>query len=721
LSRVRTLLACILAVPALLQAAPHIYPVPVPQELRSTAFTVTVNGKPVDVAHAAASYDFANFDITGAVDVEITAAEPGFWDHGVDIEPWRLGIRAQRTGQTIRFHLAGPAKLSISRPRDFLNHASMLFLFAGSPPPAPPKGPNVKAYSPGVYHESLNPKSGDTLYLAPGAYIYGSLNLWQVDNVKLLGRGVIIYDGPQNPDDDDGWMQKPDWHCVDSLEAHHVEVDGLTCILRSRTWSIQMKDSSDFTFDDLRVVGGNPGNANQDGMDWVGSSNGVVRDSFFRASDDVIALMGNWDGYTDADMLRPGKDVHDILIENSELSTSISNIVRAGWPQKIFNSHNFTLRNSDILHAGIGACIQNFGLIGFWGAKDAKGLHQNYTFENLFLDNWYSLAQLEQEQPALKDFTFRNIWALDQPPMIASTIKGDVSGVTFENVKYGQHVAENNADLPLFVDAAEQPHYAPSAGPVAAFTLDKPIVATNQDVLFTASKSENAAYTWYFGDGTTAQGRKVHHTYKDTDGSDLDGTNGAGRFRVLLQVKDDQGRQDWAAQGLVVVAKWQDATLAAGPMLAGLAFQVYAGSWTELPDLKKETAVITGESPNLNANARGFERYAVAWDGLLDIPADGGYTFHLMDRDGARLVLDGIEVARTGPPFANTCGSIGNAVRYDRGSLGLRAGLHTFHVEQLHNASNGAPRILWEGPSLPVIDIPSAAFTHPRQDVITAR
>ncbi len=626
MSRVRTLLAFIFAVPALLQAAPRIYPVPVPQELRSTAFTVTVNGKPVDVARAAASYDFANFDITAAVDVEITAAEPGFWDRGVDIEPWRLGIRAQRTGQTIRFHLPGPAKLSISRPRDFLNHASMLFLFAGSPPPAPTKGPNIKTYSAGVYHESLNPKTGDTIYLAPGAYIYGSLNLWQVDNVKVLGRGVIIYDGPQNPDDDDGWMQKPDWHCVDSLEAHHVEVDGLTCILRSRTWSIQMKDSSDFTYDDLRVVGGNPGNANQDGMDWLGSSNGIVRNSFFRASDDVIAMMGNWDGYTEADMLRPGKDVHDILVENSQLSTSISNVVRAGWPQKIFNSRNFTLRNSDILHAGIGACVQTFGLIGFWGAKDAKGLHQNYTFENLFLDNWYSLAQLEQEQPALRNFTFRNIWALDQPPMVESTIKGDISGVTFENVKYGQHVAENNADLPLIVNAAEQPHYAPASGPVAAFTLDKPIVATGQQVIFTASKSPNAAYTWYFGDGTTAQGRKVHHVYKDADGSDLDGTNGAGRFRVLLQVKDEKGREDWSAQGLVVVSKWQDATPAAGPMLAGLAFQVYAGSWTELPDLKKETAVITGKSPNLNADARGFERYAVAWDGLLDIPADGGHT-----------------------------------------------------------------------------------------------
>ena len=87
----------------------------------------------------------------------------------------------------------------------------------------------------------------------------------------------------------------------------------------------------------------------------------------------------------------------NILIENSVLSTSISNIVRAGWPRKTFNSRNFTLRDSDILHGGIGACGQSFGLLGFWGANGAKGDHSDYTFENLFLDNWYSLVQMEQE------------------------------------------------------------------------------------------------------------------------------------------------------------------------------------------------------------------------------------------------------------------------------------------------------------------------------------
>jgi hypothetical protein len=122
--------------------------------------------------------------------------------------------------------------------------------------------------------------------------IFGSLNLWKVSNVKVLGRGVIVYNGPQNPEDDDGWMQKPDWHCIGAWTPITFEIHGLTCLVRSRTWSIQMKDSSDFLYDDLRVIGGNPGNANQDGMDWLGGGDTIVRDSFFRASDDVLRHAG---------------------------------------------------------------------------------------------------------------------------------------------------------------------------------------------------------------------------------------------------------------------------------------------------------------------------------------------------------------------------------------------------------------------------------------------
>jgi len=712
----RSMLVVLLALPIAAQAASRVQPVPVPQEMHSSAFTVKVNGQPVDVAHAAASYEFVSFDITGPVTVEITAAEPGFWAKGVDIQPWRLGLRPERQGQTIRFLLAGPAKLSISQPGDFLNHAKMLFLFAGAPPPPMPRDPKMKAWQPGVYHGSLNPQSGDTIYLAPGSYFFGSLNLWKVQNVKILGRGTIVYEGFQDPNADEGWMQKPDWHCIGALEAHNVEIDGLTCIVRARTWSIQMKDSSGFVYDDLRLIGGNTANANQDGMDWLGGGDAIVRNSFLRASDDVFAMQGGWDGYTDADLVRPGHDVQNILIEHSVLSTSISNIVRAGWPKKIYNSRNFTLRDSDILHGGIGACGQTFGLIGFWGAQGARGDHTSFTFENLFLDNWYSLVQMEQKSPGVHGVTFRNIWALDQPPLADSTLSGSVSGVTFDNVKYGQNRVTGNADLPLQLsEGAQPPHFADVHGPVAAFTVNPPVFTPGQQVTFTAQLSPGARYTWLFGDGTEAQGRLVRHRFPDAEGTQLDGS---GRFRVLLHVVDRKGNEDWAAQGVVAVAHWRDSASFAGSTVPGLTWQIYPGTWTELPNLAAERAAVSGEGPSLHTDSQGYTRYVASWDGFIDIPADGGYSFSLLARDGARLVIDGVEVAKTGPPFSQVCGAPGNAVRYDRGSLGLRAGKHTFHLEGLHSVSQGSPRLLWEGPALPLTDVPPAAFSHLRQDAI---
>jgi hypothetical protein len=104
--------------------------------------------------------------------------------------------------------------------------------------------------------------------------------------------------------------------------------------------------------------------------------------------------------------------------------------------------------------------------------------------------------------------------------------------------------------------------------------------------------------------------------------------------------------------------------------------------------------------------------HAAVWDGFINIPADGGYIFQLIDRDGARLVIDGMEVAKTGPAFGLVCGSPGNAQRYDRGSLGLRAGLHAIHIEALNTASSGAPRLMWQGPSTPLAAVPAAAFSH---------
>ena len=713
----RALVCLIFTFSGIAPAATQIEAARVPPEMRDSFFAVTVNRRVVDVARAASNYDYASFDTTGAVEISITAAEPDFWAKGVNIEPWRLGIRPRRDGATIRLRLSGPAKLAISRPGDFLNHARMLFLFAGRPPARPPAGPDVTIIPAGVHLESLNPHSGETIYMEPGSYVFGSLNLWKVHDVKVLGRGTIVYDGPQNAYRDEGWMQKPDWHCIGANQAHDVEIDGLTCIVRSRTWSIQMKNSTGFRYNDLRVIGGNPANANQDGMDWLGGGDTVVRGAFIRSSDDVFAVQGNWDGYTQAAMLRPGADVDNIVIEDSELSTGISDIVRINWPQKIFNSRGFTLRNSDILHAGIGACGQTFALLGMWGADGARGDHSGITLANLTVDRWYSLAQIEQQQPVVHDVAFRNIWALDQPPLAASAIAGDVKNVRIDNLKYGQVRVMSAPQIPLAAEGqAEPPRFGPAPQLDARFTVTPQAVEQGKKATFTAKAVPGARYTWSFGDGARARGRQVRHRFNDTDGSELDGQDGAGRFRVLLHVTGAAGQEDWAAQGVVVVSARHDAAPPPAAAEPGLNWKIYAGGWTELPDFEAMAPALTGSSPGLEASSRGLKSWATEWDGLLRVPRDGGYAFHLMDRDGARIAIDGVEVARTGPAFAQVCGSPGNAMRYARGAIGLGAGLHRIRIEALNTASGGAPRLLWEGPGIELEPIPASAFERePRQ------
>jgi len=46
-------------------------------------------------------------------------------------------------------------------------------------------------------------------------------------------------------------------------------------------------------------------------------------------------------------------------------------------------------------------------------------------------------------------------------------------------------------------------------------------------------------------------------------------------------------------------------------------------------------------------------------------------------------------------------------------------GKESIRLEALQVASPGGPRVLWEGPSLPLTDVPAQAYKHVRTDAIT--
>jgi PKD domain len=677
---------------------------PLPPEIQSEHFTVTVNGQPAPVAHAASNYYFVSFELQGAATVAITAPTDDYWSKGVEVQPWRHNIRPIRTGRTIAFRIAQPIKLSITRPGDYSATSEMLFVFANAPEANPPHegDAGVRYYGPGFHRENIDAKNGDTIYLAGGAVIFGGVNLWGVENVKVLGRGIVVYDGPQNALTDDGWEHRPNWHAIVMDNARGVEVSGIICVVRSRTWMIQMQDSHGIRFDNVKVIGGCPGNANQDGMDFLGTGDAVVHDCFIRASDDDFALQGNWLGYNEANWTTPGHDTGNITVENSVLSTSISNVVRVNWPRKQFNSGHFTMRDSDVIHMGMGACVVPFALLEIWADPGGRGIHSGYLFDNIRLEDWYSLLQLRQPDPGIHDVTLRDVWALDGSSLVPSVLSGAVDVVTLENVKVG--------DLPLDVSSgAAPPTRTTGSGPHADFTVTPNVIRPHQQVRFAAAPAKGVTWTWLFGDGTSAKGRTVRHAFPDAEGTLRDGS---GRFRVLLKVTDAHGRSDWASHPIVVTTSLQhpDPVATVAP---GLRYRYYEGSWTRPPKFAELTTVSSGIAPNLELAVRLREDdYAMVFDGYISIPTDGGYTFTLLSRDGGELEIGGAVVAASPEPVAQVCGSAGDMVQAVRGSIGLKAGLHAIHVAITDTAGPDGFGLRWEGPGLALTDVPASALFH---------
>ncbi len=653
---------------------------PVPDELSSTHFMVELGGHRSPVVHAAANYYLLNFTMTGPVDVVITAEDPHFWDAGVEVQPMRLGIRPSRNGAPLRFRLASLAKLSITRPGDHFGTSEMLFLFANAPDTSgiTAAAPGIRFYGPGVHRGSITARSGDTLYLADGAVVLGALNLWQVHDVKVLGRGILLYDGPQDPDHDQGWMHKKDWHVIVMDKARNIDIEGITAIVRSRTWMVQMRRSHGIRFRNVKILGGSKGNANQDGMDWLGGGDTLVQDTFIRAADDIFAMYGGWDGYSARQISKPGDTVGNITIENSVLSTSISNVVRLSWPHKNFASHDFTLRDSDILHMGAGACGIPFALFEVWADGGGHGTHRNYTFDDLRMDDLYSVTQLIQTNPSVQGVHFNRVSAMDGPALLSSQLKGNIADVTLAGVDQGR---AGSAPLVRASEGA-QPASVARLPAEAGFTYSGGLIQPGTVVTFTAAPVQGARYHWLFGDGTSTDGPVVRHAFPDAEGTMLDGT---GRFRVLLAVTDATNATTWTSQPVIVAHRLLAALDRNAGMPAPFAQQ--------------------GSRPGATA----------AW---INVPADGGYSLVLLTSTRSLLAMDGVE-AHNAPLQAQVCGSIGYAVQAVRLDVALAAGQHRLTITrgpEVENAESdglrpGAPVLLWQGPKLPLQPVPASALS----------
>lgn len=450
--------------------AQTVTPHTVPEEFASDYYEVKVNGQPVQVFHAGLNVYFASFDFTGSADVKVTSRynsksysgqtsnkeaikvdERGYWRGEVNIRPLSKNIHPTLNGSDVSFSLSEAGQYSLEKVGTNHFKDDVIFLFANRPDTNNPNltAKNVIHLKAGIHYRNIDLKSGQTLYLDAGAVLFGAINVWDAKNVSILGRGTVVYYGPQSETHDDGWKNQKNWHPLTTNNVQGLTVRGIMFVGRSRTWSLQTHSTFDAVFDNIKILAVNPQNINGDGIDWYGGGRAKVLNSFIRSMDDCFAFFTPNSSF---DMWATTKDtqgeVNDIYIENCVLWTTLANVFRIGFNGQALTTDNITMKNCDILHITNGNWYAPSSLFCMVSPNSkGKAKHSNYLFENIRFEEPTALFGLQNPESSFQNLVLKDITMIGEP--IQSLIKNSTKNITFDNVILNGKLVVSEKDIPL--------------------------------------------------------------------------------------------------------------------------------------------------------------------------------------------------------------------------------------------------------------------------------
>ena len=253
--------------------------------------------------------------------VSVTVQFPGVTLESVTVRPLSLNITPYIKGDTAQFILREPAAVTV----EYNNQVKgALHLFASAPETDIPdkNDPSVIYFGPGVHEAGLiEPKSGQTIYLAGGCVLRGYIQAGGVENVRILGRGII--DGSQYDRWDDTIVP------INFTESKNISIEGIT-ILDPAAWTVNLYKCETVTVDGINIVAAR---SNSDGITTQSCKNVTARNCFVRGWDDNLVVKG-YDG-----------NVKTILFENCVLWTDLAQSCEVGYETRADVMEDITFRN----------------------------------------------------------------------------------------------------------------------------------------------------------------------------------------------------------------------------------------------------------------------------------------------------------------------------------------------------------------------------------------
>lgn len=387
------------------------------------------------VENASVSY----FDFTGEVEVSVSSKKEAI--NTSKIRPLSYGIEHELNGNTITFKLNEARNISVEINDDIFHN---LHLFANPVDEYIPnlKDPNLIYFGSGIHeieNEELKVPSGKTVYLAGGAILKGRLLVDSVENVKILGRGIICHTIKEG---------------VKISNSKNITVEGIILTQCSTG------GSNDVTIRNVKSISYYGWG---DGMN-VFASNNVLHDGVFcRNSDDCTTVYGTRLGYEGG--------CKNITMQNSVLWADVAHPIFIGIhgnaeEPEILENLNYV--NIDILdHRETQVDYQGCMAIN---AGD-NNLIRKVRFEDIRVENFregqlinlrifYNPKYCKAPGRGIEDVLFKDITYTGDNAEISIIAGYDearkVKNIRFENLKInGQVISDDMPDKPGFYKTAD--------------------------------------------------------------------------------------------------------------------------------------------------------------------------------------------------------------------------------------------------------------------------
>ncbi len=277
---------------------------------------------------------FCYFDSDFASDVTVKVTPKDNFEKCV-VRPLAEGIEASAEDGSAVFTVNKPCKLSVEFDDGIYTN---LFIYAGKITDygVDPNGEKVVYYGPGEHDAGLiRLREGQTLYLAPGAVVYGRVYAKNADDISIVGRGVLCGSRLGHS------LKTSREHLCELDRCDNARIDGVI-FLDSPTWTLYINKCVNVTVNDFKEI---CWYFNSDGIDVCNSHDVFIYDSMLRNFDDNISIKAadSSIGEANSELF----DVETVLMEDCVLWADCAHNMLVGPESKpsgyenIFNDISF--------------------------------------------------------------------------------------------------------------------------------------------------------------------------------------------------------------------------------------------------------------------------------------------------------------------------------------------------------------------------------------------